>query len=137
MRFTNAVIWNSHICIFFWMSWGFRSTLLVKSGRGEEETRQRRRVRRRKQWRSDESEMRQRRKQWNNTPSKCIAKPIKNESNMESESHWISMQLLGAMETREWRAMQLRTFENAELPNQRKRRTDMSANREWTKLLSA
>jgi len=34
-------------------------------------------------------------------PSKCRAKPIKNESNMESESHWSSMQLLGAMETRE------------------------------------
>jgi len=34
-------------------------------------------------------------------PSKCIVKPIKNESNMESESHWSSMQLLGAMETRE------------------------------------
>jgi len=36
-----------------------------------------------------------------NTPSKCRAKPIKNESNMESKSHWSSMQLLGAMETRE------------------------------------
>ena len=77
------------------MSWGFRGTLLVKSGRGEEETRQLRRVRRR-----SESEMRQRRKPWKSTPSKCRAKPIKNESNMESESHWSSMQLLGAMETR-------------------------------------
>jgi len=83
------------------MSWGFRGTLLVMSGRGEEETRQRRRVWRRKQWQSGESEMRQRRKQWKSTPSKCRAKPIKNESNMESESHWSSMQLLGAMETRE------------------------------------
>ena len=27
------------------------------------------------------------------TPSKCKAKPIKNESTMESESHWSSMQL--------------------------------------------
>jgi len=34
-------------------------------------------------------------------PSKCRAKPIKNESNMKSESHWSSMQLLGAMEIRE------------------------------------
>ena len=71
------------------MSWGFRGTLLVKSGRGEEETRQRRRERN-----ATAAEAM-------NTPSKCIAKPIKNESNMESESHWSSMQLLGAMETRE------------------------------------